>query len=112
MQTQNVPLHWRPLVMSLTVGCTMALIMAVSADAASSRTRATPARVCHGTEAATRAERGLDKGAPTPISSYDDDPFAADAVVECLAAVRFGLDADGQAVLRGPVAGVEDPQFG
>jgi hypothetical protein len=45
------------------------------------------------------------------ISSYDDDPFVADSVVERLADSRFGKDENGRLILRGGQVWVEDEPF-
>ncbi|MGH9841283.1 MAG: hypothetical protein ACREEM_21215 [Blastocatellia bacterium] len=45
------------------------------------------------------------------ISSYDDDPYVADAVVERLAPARFGADDDGRPSLRGDRVWIEDEEF-
>ncbi len=45
------------------------------------------------------------------ISSYDDDPFVEDSVVERLARSRFGQDENGRPILRGAQVWVEDEPF-
>jgi hypothetical protein len=38
---------------------------------------------------------------PVRISSYDDDPFVADSIIERMAPARFGREEDGSLILRG-----------
>jgi len=42
------------------------------------------------------------------ISSYDDDPFVADSIVERMSPSRFGEDEDGRPILLNNLVGVED----
>jgi hypothetical protein len=50
-------------------------------------------------QSANQVERAFERGRLMPISSYEDDPFAADAVVECLPPGGFPHTADGRLLL-------------
>jgi hypothetical protein len=58
-------------------------------------------------QAQTVPGRGLFK----LITSYDDDPFVADAIDERLPQTRFGKDEHGQPMLRGDQVRIEDEPF-
>lgn len=49
---------------------------------------------------AAQLEQSLERGQLMPISSYDDDPFVRDAIVECLPHGGFAQTADGRPVLE------------
>ncbi len=56
----------------------------------------------------SQAQTAPARGFFIPISSYDDDPFVADSVVERMAAARFGEAGDGRPILRNNLVWIEE----
>jgi len=56
----------------------------------------------------SQAQTSPARGLFIPISSYDDDPFVADSVVERLNRLRFDLGEDGHLILSSSLVRIED----
>jgi len=57
---------------------------------------------------ATLVERAFEKGRVMPISSYDDDPFVQDSIVECMDASGFARGPDGRLILSNARVLIQD----
>jgi hypothetical protein len=57
---------------------------------------------------ASLVERAFEKGRVMPISSYDDDPFVQDSVVECMAPSGFDQGPDGRLILANARTSIND----
>src|SRR6266550_1416048 len=53
-------------------------------------------------------ERAFEKGRVMPISSYDDDPFVQDSIVECMDASGFAQGPDGRPILSNARTLIQD----
>jgi hypothetical protein len=60
---------------------------------------------------AGQIEESFERGFLMPLSSYDDDPFADDATVECLPGGGFAETADGRLLLASAHVTIEDEPF-
>ncbi|RIL00253.1 MAG: hypothetical protein DCC71_18920 [Proteobacteria bacterium] len=60
---------------------------------------------------AAQIEQSFERGQLMPLSSYDDDPFVADATVECLPGGGFAANDDGRLVLANARVAIEDEPF-
>jgi len=99
-------LHSRRLAVFLALIIT-ALLGAPAVEAGAS----TSIRVCddvRGKSDGARIARFFAKGDVMPISSYDDDPFVADATIDCMDPSRFSLGAGGLPVLVGDYVKIQD----
>jgi len=84
-----------------------ALLGAPAVGAGASRS----VRVCDGVRGKSdgdRIARFFARGDVMPISSYDDDPFVADATIDCMDPSRFSLGAGGLPVLVGDHVKIQD----
>ena len=57
---------------------------------------------------ANLVERAFEKGRVMPISSYDDDPFVEDSIVECMESSAFARGPDGRPFLSNARTVIED----